>query len=70
MSYLKLLFFFFVGMMFCFIGGILLKNVKDYFSLLNIVCVGGLWVVLKELVVVGDWVGIIKFVVEVCVLCG
>lgn len=47
------------------IGGISLKNVDVYLLLLNILCVGGSWVVFKDLVIVGDWDGIIVFVVEV-----
>lgn len=39
----------------------------EYFVLFNVVCVGGLWMVFKDKVVIGDWVGIMVFVKEVVV---
>lgn len=43
---------------FCPTGGVSLKNAKDYLSLPNVKCVGGSWVVPKDLVAKEDWEGI------------
>ncbi|MCV2873144.1 bifunctional 4-hydroxy-2-oxoglutarate aldolase/2-dehydro-3-deoxy-phosphogluconate aldolase [Defluviimonas sp. WL0050] len=43
---------------FCPTGGIGPRNVLDYLSLANVLCVGGSWVAPKEMVVAGDWSGI------------
>lgn len=51
--------------MFCLIGGVSFVNVESYLLLLNVVCVGGSWVVLNDMVKFGDWVGIEVFVKEV-----
>lgn len=45
--------------MFCPTGGISPKNVGDYLSLSNVLCVGGSWVAPKEMMLRGDWDGII-----------
>lgn len=50
---------FFLDIIFCFIGGIGLGNYNDYFVLKNVKCVGGLWVVLDDVINSGDWVCII-----------
>lgn len=43
---------------FCPTGGISPKNAMDYLSLPNVKCVGGSWVVPKDLVAKRDWPGI------------
>jgi 2-dehydro-3-deoxyphosphogluconate aldolase / (4S)-4-hydroxy-2-oxoglutarate aldolase len=43
---------------FCPTGGVSPKNVADYLSLANVICVGGSWVAPKELMAKGDWTGI------------
>lgn len=43
---------------FCPTGGISPKNVGDYLSLSNVVCVGGSWVAPKEMVASDNWAGI------------
>lgn len=43
---------------FCPTGGVSPKNVGDYLSLPNVICVGGSWVAPKDLVATGDWAGI------------
>lgn len=40
---------------FCPTGGISIKNVHDYLSLRNILCVGGSWVAPAQVVAAGDW---------------
>lgn len=40
---------------FCPTGGIGPKNVADYLSLSNVLCVGGSWVAPRELMLKGDW---------------
>ncbi|MGB3315529.1 MAG: bifunctional 4-hydroxy-2-oxoglutarate aldolase/2-dehydro-3-deoxy-phosphogluconate aldolase [Albidovulum sp.] len=43
---------------FCPTGGVSPKNVGDYLSLSNVICVGGSWVAPKDMVATGDWAGI------------
>ena len=43
---------------FCPTGGVSPKNVADYLSLPNTVCVGGSWVAPKNKVAASDWAGI------------
>lgn len=43
---------------FCPTGGVSLKNVNDYLSLSNTLCVGGSWVAPKDKMIAGDWDGI------------
>ena len=43
---------------FCPTGGVSVKNAMDYLSLPNVKCVGGSWVVPKDLVAAKDWSGI------------
>ena len=43
---------------FCPTGGISLASAPDYLKLANTLCVGGSWVVPKELVNAKDWAGI------------
>ncbi|MEM9715310.1 MAG: bifunctional 4-hydroxy-2-oxoglutarate aldolase/2-dehydro-3-deoxy-phosphogluconate aldolase [Pseudomonadota bacterium] len=43
---------------FCPTGGVSLSNANDYLSLPNVNCVGGSWVVPKDLVAERDWDGI------------
>ncbi|AZQ67876.1 bifunctional 4-hydroxy-2-oxoglutarate aldolase/2-dehydro-3-deoxy-phosphogluconate aldolase [Silicimonas algicola] len=43
---------------FCPTGGVSLKNVRDYLSLPNTVCVGGSWVAPADKVAATDWAGI------------
>ncbi len=44
---------------FCPTGGVSPKNVGDYLGLSNVLCVGGSWVAPKDLMVRGDWDGIV-----------
>ncbi|MFI0848217.1 2-dehydro-3-deoxy-phosphogluconate aldolase [Mesorhizobium sp. IMUNJ 23232] len=48
----------FAGIRFCPTGGVSQKNVKDYLSLPNVVCVGGSWVAPDDLVKSKDWAAI------------
>jgi 2-dehydro-3-deoxyphosphogluconate aldolase/(4S)-4-hydroxy-2-oxoglutarate aldolase len=48
----------FASIRFCPTGGVSQKNVKDYLSLPNVVCVGGSWVAPDEMVQAKDWTGI------------
>ncbi|WAP69254.1 2-dehydro-3-deoxy-phosphogluconate aldolase [Jiella pelagia] len=43
---------------FCPTGGVSMKNVNDYLSLPNVLCVGGSWLAPKDKVAAGDWAGI------------
>lgn len=43
---------------FCPTGGVSMKNVMDYLSLPNTLCVGGSWVAPGDLVKAGEWAGI------------
>lgn len=43
---------------FCPTGGVSPRNVGDYLSLANVICVGGSWVAPKDLMAKGDWAGI------------
>lgn len=43
---------------FCPTGGVSLKNLNDYLSLPNVVCVGGSWMAPVEMMYAGDWAGI------------
>lgn len=45
--------------MFCPTGGVSPANAADYLSLPNVVCAGGSWVAPKDMVLAGDWDGII-----------
>jgi 2-dehydro-3-deoxyphosphogluconate aldolase/(4S)-4-hydroxy-2-oxoglutarate aldolase len=45
--------------MFCPTGGVSPKNVAGYLGLSNVLCVGGSWVAPKEMMVKGDWDGIV-----------
>jgi len=48
----------FSGIRFCPTGGISQKNVREYLSLPNVICVGGSWVAPDDLVKAKDWAGI------------
>jgi 2-dehydro-3-deoxyphosphogluconate aldolase/(4S)-4-hydroxy-2-oxoglutarate aldolase len=48
----------FAGIRFCPTGGVTQKNVKDYLSLPNVICVGGSWVAPDDLVKAKDWAAI------------
>jgi len=48
----------FAGIRFCPTGGISPKNVREYLSLPNVICVGGSWVAPDDLVKAKDWAGI------------
>ena len=39
-------------------GGIGPKNVADYLSLANVMCVGGSWVAPKDRIAAGDWAAV------------
>jgi 2-dehydro-3-deoxyphosphogluconate aldolase / (4S)-4-hydroxy-2-oxoglutarate aldolase len=49
---------------FCPTGGVSLKNANDYLRLSNTLCVGGSWVAPKEMMVRGDWAGIVALAQE------
>jgi len=53
---------------FCPTGGISMKNVNDYLSLSNTLCVGGSWVAPKDLVAAKDWAGITALAQEAAAL--
>lgn len=53
---------------FCPTGGVSLKNVGDYLSLPNTLCVGGSWVAPGDLVAAGDWAGIVGLAKEAAAL--
>ncbi|MEL6642085.1 MAG: keto-deoxy-phosphogluconate aldolase, partial [Pseudomonadota bacterium] len=53
---------------FCPTGGVSMKNVGDYLSLSNTLCVGGSWVAPKDLVRAGDWNGITALAKEAAAL--
>ncbi len=57
-SYLKALASPLADAKFCPTGGIGPKNVMDYLSLPNVVCVGGSWVAPADKMEAGDWAGI------------
>ncbi|MEQ1954219.1 2-dehydro-3-deoxy-phosphogluconate aldolase [Mesorhizobium sp. CN2-181] len=57
-AFLKALASPFAGIRFCPTGGVSQKNVRDYLSLPNVVCVGGSWVAPDELVKAKDWAAI------------
>ena len=46
------------GILFCPTGGVSPDNAKDYLALENVICVGGSWVVPKQLIADSDWPGI------------
>jgi 2-dehydro-3-deoxyphosphogluconate aldolase/(4S)-4-hydroxy-2-oxoglutarate aldolase len=48
----------FAGIRFCPTGGVSPKNVKDYLSLPNVICVGGSWVAPDNLIEAKDWAAI------------
>lgn len=49
---------------FCPTGGVSLKNVNDYLSLSNTLCVGGSWVAPKDKMLSGDWDAITALALE------
>ncbi|MEM9425484.1 MAG: bifunctional 4-hydroxy-2-oxoglutarate aldolase/2-dehydro-3-deoxy-phosphogluconate aldolase [Pseudomonadota bacterium] len=53
---------------FCPTGGVSLKNVDDYLSLKNTVCVGGSWVAPADMIEDEDWAGIEKLASEAAAL--
>ena len=55
-------------MKFCPTGGISMKNVGDYLSLPNTLCVGGSWVAPNDLVEKGDWKAIEELAAEAAAL--
>lgn len=57
-AFLKALASPFAGIRFCPTGGVSQKNVKDYLSLPNVICVGGSWVAPDDLVKAKDWAAI------------
>lgn len=50
---------------FCLMGGIFLVNYCDYLVLKSVLCIGGFWLVLVDVLEVGDYDCIIKLVCEV-----
>tara|TARA_R110002020_G_scaffold304868_1_gene520677 strand:+ start:639 stop:1283 length:645 start_codon:yes stop_codon:yes gene_type:complete len=53
---------------FCPTGGVSMKNVNDYLSLPNVLCVGGSWLAPKDKVAAGDWAGITALAREAAAL--
>ncbi|SPF80175.1 bifunctional 4-hydroxy-2-oxoglutarate aldolase/2-dehydro-3-deoxy-phosphogluconate aldolase [Pseudoprimorskyibacter insulae] len=53
---------------FCPTGGVSMKNVHDYLSLSNTLCVGGSWVAPKDKMIAGDWDGITALAREAAAL--
>lgn len=49
---------------FCPTGGIKLSNAKDYLALSNVACVGGTWMLDKNLIKNKDWAGITQLAVQ------
>lgn len=49
---------------FCPTGGVSLKNAPDYLGLANTACVGGSWVAPKDMMIAGDWDGIVALAQE------
>ncbi len=59
------------GVRFCPTGGITRANAAEYLALPNVVCVGGSWVVPRELLRKGDWAAIRALAAEAAALpCG
>ena len=50
----------FADVQFCPTGGISLANAPDFLALLNVVCVGGSWLVPAQALAAGDWVQITR----------
>ena len=67
-AYLKSLAPVFQQVRFCPTGGISMKNVRDYLSLPNVVCVGGSWVAPKDLVAAGNFDEITRLAAEAAAL--
>ena len=57
-----------VDVSFCPTGGIGLENAKDYLALPNVICVGGSWVVPKELIQQKNWKQITQLAQEAALL--
>ena len=53
---------------FCPTGGIGMHNVHDYFSLPNVACVGGSWLLPKEAVANGNWKEVTRLACEAVLL--
>jgi len=58
----------FTGVKFMPTGGINLQNVAEYFSVPEIICCGGTWVVPKDALKAGDWAAIEKLASEAAAL--
>lgn len=58
------------GLLFCPTGGVSPSNIFDYFACPNVACVGGSWMVPKNLVANKDWDGIRKLAKEAVALAG
>ncbi|SJZ79390.1 2-dehydro-3-deoxy-phosphogluconate aldolase [Consotaella salsifontis] len=63
-AYLKSLAPVFPSIKFCPTGGVSTKNVNDYLSLPNVICVGGTWVAPKAAVEAGDFAEITRLAAE------
>jgi 2-dehydro-3-deoxyphosphogluconate aldolase/(4S)-4-hydroxy-2-oxoglutarate aldolase len=53
---------------FCPTGGVSQKNVKEYYNLSNVACVGGSWMCAASLVDAEDWDEITRLSIEAIVL--
>ena len=53
---------------FCPTGGINAQNASDFFKLPNVACVGGSWIIPKNLVTAGNWTDITRLAREAAAL--
>jgi 2-dehydro-3-deoxyphosphogluconate aldolase / (4S)-4-hydroxy-2-oxoglutarate aldolase len=53
---------------FCPTGGIKLTNANEYLKLTNVACVGGTWMLDKQLIANKDWTAITKLASQACQL--
>ena len=58
----------FADVQFCPTGGISLANAPDFLALLNVVCVGGSWLVPAQALAAGDWAQITRLAREASAL--
>lgn len=54
----------FFDVKFCPTGGVTLQNAPDFLALLNVVCVGGSWLVPPDALAQGDWARITQLAID------
>lgn len=54
----------FFDVKFCPTGGVTLQNARDFLALLNVVCVGGSWLVPADALAQGDWARITQLAID------